>query len=97
MPAKKWQDDTKPEQMEDAINILKEIAKDLRDKIEENVLISFDTYGNFALGIKFIYYISKQSDIFETQTVMNLEILKRFNAKGLEFAFPTHTIYKKEL
>ena len=89
--------DTKPEQMEDAINILKEIAKDLRDKIEENVLISFDTYGNFALGIKFIYYISKQSDIFETQTAINLEILKRFNAKGLEFAFPTQTIYKKEL
>jgi MscS family membrane protein len=89
--------DTKPEQMEDAINILKDIAKNLRDKIEENVLISFDTYGNFALGIKFIYYISKQSDIFETQTAINLEILKRFNAKGLEFAFPTQTIYKKEL
>lgn len=89
--------DTKPDQMEDAIRILKEIARDNRDKIEENILVSFDTYGNFSLGIKYIYYISKESDIFETQTAINLEILKRFNAKGLEFAFPTQTIYKKEL
>lgn len=89
--------DTKPEQMEDGIKILKEIAQDHRDKIEENVLVTFDSYGDFSLGIKFIYYISKHADIFDTQTAINLDILKRFNAKGLEFAFPTQTIYKKEL
>jgi len=89
--------DTKPDQMEDAIKILKEIAKDNRDKIEENILVAFDAYGNFSLGIKYIYYISKDSDLFETQTAINLDILKRFNEKGLEFAFPTQTIYKKEL
>jgi len=89
--------DTKPDQMEDGIKILKEIGKDHRDKIEENVLVSFDTYGNFSLGLKYVYYISKESDIFETQTAINLDILKRFNEKGLEFAFPTQTIYKKEL
>ncbi len=89
--------DTQPEQMEDGIKILKEIAQDHRDKLEEKILITFDTYGNFALGLKFIYYILKESDIFETQTAINLDILKRFNEKGLEFAFPTQTIYKKEL
>lgn len=89
--------DTKPEQIETGIEILREIAKDHRDKIEENALVTFDTYGNFSLGLKFIYYISKQSDILETQTAINLDILKRFNTAGLEFAFPTQTIYKKEL
>lgn len=88
---------TRPEQMEDGIKILKEIAQDHRDKIEENVLVTFDTYGTFSLGLKFIYYISKQSDILDTQTAINIDILKRFNSKGLEFAFPTQTIYKKEL
>lgn len=89
--------DTSPEQIEDGIKMLKEIAKDNRDKIEEEILVTFNAYGDFALGLKFIYYISKKSDIFETQTVINLDILKRFNEKGLDFAFPTQTIYKKEI
>lgn len=89
--------DTSPEQMEEGIKILKEIANDHRDKIEENVLVAFDAYGHFSLGLKYIYYISKESDIFNTQTAINLDILRRFNAKGLEFAFPTQTIYKKEM
>jgi len=60
-------------------------------------LVSFNAYGDFSLGILFIYYISKESNILDTQTVINLDILKRYNEKGLEFAFPTQTIYKKEL
>ena len=89
--------DTKPEQIEEGIKILKEIGTVHRDKIEENVLVAFTAYGNFSLGLKYIYYISKQSDILDTQTAINLDILKRFNEMGLEFAFPTQTIYKKEL
>ena len=30
-------------------------------------------------------------DIFETQSEVNLAILERFNAEGLNFAFPTQT------
>ena len=41
----------------------------------------------------FIYYIKKEKDIFTIPTEMNLEILKQFNANGLEFAFPTQTIH----
>jgi MscS family membrane protein len=89
--------DTSPEKMEDGIKILREIGADHRDKIEENVLVSFNAYGDFALGLIYIYYILKDSDILNTQTAINLDILKRFNEKGLEFAFPTQTIYKKEL
>lgn len=89
--------DTQPEQMEDGIKTLKEIAKDNHDKIEEKVVVTFDAYGDFALGLKYIYYIKKEADLFDTQTAINLDILKRFNSKGLEFAFPTQTIYKKEL
>ncbi len=89
--------DTTPEKMEDGIKILREIGTAHRDKIEENVLVSFNAYGDFALGLIYIYYISKESDILDTQTAINLDILKRFNEKGLEFAFPTQTIYKKEL
>lgn len=79
-------------QIEQAINILKEIRKN-HNNLEEDGLISFNSFGDFSLGILFIYYIKAEGDIFQTQTDVNLAILNRFNATGLEMAFPTSTIY----
>ncbi|HCQ29949.1 MAG TPA: mechanosensitive ion channel family protein [Flavobacteriales bacterium] len=84
--------DTTPEQIEQAMQILKEIAA-ANPNLEENVIIGFNEFGDFALGITFIYYIKKGSDIMQTQTDVNLAILKQFNANGLEMAFPTQTVY----
>jgi small-conductance mechanosensitive channel len=41
----------------------------------------------------FIYYILPGNDILQTQTDINLRILKDFNEAGLEMAFPTQTLY----
>ena len=60
--------------------------------INDDYLISFNSFGDFSLGILFIYYIKKSSNILDTQTQINLEILKEFNKNKLEFAFPTQTI-----
>ncbi len=84
--------DTTPEQMKEAMQTLREIAA-ANPNLEENVLVSFTEFGDFALGILFIYYIKKNSDILETQSEVNLAILEQFNAKGLEMAFPTQTVY----
>lgn len=86
---------TKAEQMEKAITLLKEIGMS-NQHVEDDILISFNNFGDFSLGILFIYYIKKESDILETQTEINLEILKQFNANGLEMAFPTQTLYHKK-
>lgn len=83
--------DTSPEQLEKAISILKGIhAND--EALNEKIWLTFDSYGDFSLGITFIYYIIPGNDIPDTQTRINLEVLKQFNAAGLEFAFPTQTI-----
>jgi MscS family membrane protein len=87
--------DMTAEKMEQGIEVLKEIAKNNND-IEEDVLVSFNAFGDFALGILFIYYIKKDSDILNTQTNMNLEILRKFGEHGLDMAFPTQTIYHKK-
>ena len=84
--------DTTPENVQLAIEILKEINAN-HQSTEGDALISFNSWGDFNLGIFFAYYIKKEGDILQTQTDMNLEILKRFNEKGLEFAFPTQTLY----
>lgn len=86
--------DTTAEQVEQGISLLKEIAA-TNENVENNFLVSFNAFGDFSLGILFIYYIKKEGDILQTQTEINLEILKQFNAKGLEMAFPTQTIYTK--
>lgn len=88
--------DTTPEQMENAMNIIKDIIK-ANSKVEDDALVAFNAWGDFAMGIQVIYYISSPDFIFSAQSEINLEILKLFNAEGLEFAFPTQTIYKKEL
>lgn len=89
--------DTPPQKMQLAMSILREIAVSHQDKIEEKILLSFNNFGDFSLGILFIYYIKKDTDILQIQTDMNMDILNRFNENGLEFAFPTQTVYKKEL
>jgi MscS family membrane protein len=45
----------------------------------------------------FIYYIKKGANIIDTQTAINLAILKQFNANGLDMAFPTQTVYHQEI
>lgn len=89
--------DTTPEKMELAMSILHDIVAKNQDIITDEHLVSFNSFGDFNLGILFVYYIRKEADILQTQSTINLQILKRFNENCLEFAFPTQTIYKKEL
>jgi MscS family membrane protein len=84
--------DTTPDGIEQAMAILAEIAEADPD-LEEKVVISFNAFGDFALNILFIYYITKGADIMGTQTRINLAILRRFTEAGLEMAFPTQTLY----
>ncbi len=88
--------ETSPEKMERALQLLNEIA-DANQNIEEERLMSFNSWGDFSMGILFIYYIKPSSDILVTQTEINMAILRKFNAEGLDFAYPTQMVYKKEV
>jgi len=84
--------DTTPAQMQKAKEILKEIA-DKHPEIEKSV-IGFTSFGDFSLGIKFMYWF--KGNVMAMQDTVNTEILERFNKAKLEFAFPTQTIYSKK-
>ncbi len=84
--------DTKPEAIQQAMDILREIATK-HENIDENIKIAFTSFGDFSMNILFIYYIIKDRDILQTQTDVNLAILQQFSDAGLEMAFPTQTIY----
>lgn len=84
--------DMSPAQMRRAMEILLEIAG-AHDGLADDTKCAFTGFGDSAMSITFIYYIKKEADIMQTQTEINLAILDRFTAEGLDMAFPTQTIY----
>jgi len=85
--------DTNSDKMEMALEILKDINNDNQQLVTESPITFFAGFGDSSLNITFIYYIRKEADIAMTQNTINLEILKRFEVAGLEFAFPTQTVH----
>ncbi len=87
--------DTTAEKMKEALKILKALPQKVENvsSSPSNVVAVFTEYSDSALGIMYIYYIEKQGDILGVTSNMNMEILNSFNKAGLEFAFPTRTIY----
>ena len=83
---------TTPEQMRQAMDILRKLPSSVGG-IEDKVKVYFTSFGDFSLNITCWYYIKKDSDLFETQSAVNLHVLDEFNAHGLDFAFPTQTLY----
>ena len=83
---------TTPEKIQAAMDILKSINQE-NSHTEDSPVVSFNAFGDFAMNIMFIYYIKKGESIADTQTEINMEILRRYNQAELEFAFPTQTIY----
>ena len=84
--------DTTAEQMERALEILREIAAN-SEGLTEDVKISFSAFGDFALGIRFAYFVKPEAHFRNTESAVNFEILRRFGAEGLEMAYPTQTLY----
>ncbi|MDR1336846.1 MAG: mechanosensitive ion channel family protein [Tannerella sp.] len=85
--------DTRCEQMEYALTLLKRIPRAVPEVSDRDLVATFSDYGDSAMLITFIYFIRKPADIRETVSKVNFEILRTFSAAGLNFAFPTQTVY----
>ena len=87
--------DTTADQMDQAIAILQSIIEN-NENTEENMYFMFSGFGDFSMNIGGAYYIKSGCSIAGTQTDVNMQILRQFNANKLEFAFPTQTLYNIE-
>jgi MscS family membrane protein len=85
--------DTTPEKMQQAMKILTGIAVAHPDVDEQETIVTFSAFADSALVIKFIYYIKKGASVLMVPSAVNMEILQKFNAAGLNFAYPSRTIY----
>jgi len=84
---------TPPEKMKEAIAIMKNMPKKVLEIDSNEVNAYFTDFSESALIITYIYFIKKEADIMNTISKVNTEILDQFNAAGLDFAFPTRTVY----
>ena len=79
---------------------LVEIPEIVQEIIEAQPQTSFDrvhfkAYGDSSLNFEVVYYmLTSDYDVFvDVQQAINLEIFRRFAEEGIEFAYPTQTVF----
>ena len=90
--------DTTPEKVSRAKEILEDILKDhegMDPKGEMLPRVYFSDFSASSLDFKCMYWYHPAAywDYMNFSEWVNLEILRRFNEEGIEFAFPTQTIH----
>ncbi|MCC7376117.1 MAG: mechanosensitive ion channel family protein [Verrucomicrobiales bacterium] len=88
--------DTPVQKVELATKILDEVIR--QHPGTHDVLIGFNKFVDSALNIQVVHWW-KDTDYkayLRGMQAMNLEIKRRFDADGLNFAFPTQTLYLKQ-
>jgi len=59
------------------------------------VLFRSKGYGAFSLDFEIVYYVlqPEYNAYMDVQQAINLAIFRRFAAEGIEFAYPTQTLF----
>lgn len=92
--------DTPPDKVERAIRIVSEIL-DNHEGMREDYppRVHFDGFNEWSLNLS-VYAWYHPPDFWRYQDWVQktcLEIMRRFEAEGIEFAFPTQTVYQHEV
>ncbi len=88
--------DTPPEKVERAVEIIQDILDHHEGMTSDRPpRVVFNEFQDSALNILVIYWYSPPNywDFLALNQRVNLEILRRFNEEGIEFAFPTQTLF----
>jgi len=85
--------DTSSSKLKKIPQILEEIMGNI--ELAELDRVHFNKFGDFSLNFEAVYYLksSDYNEYMNTQQEINLGIKKRFETEGIEFAYPTQTIF----
>ncbi len=79
---------------------LARIPRMIQEIVESQDVTRFDRshfkeYGDFSLKIETVYFVLKPdyNTYMDVQQAINLEIHRRFEEEGIEFAYPTQTVF----
>jgi MscS family membrane protein len=91
--------DTAPKMVQRAVDILNEMLETRKENFDpENLYkVFFNDFNAESLNIVVYYWFAPAEwwDYLAFNQDFNLELLTRFNDEGIEFAFPTQTVYLK--
>ncbi|MBI4548421.1 MAG: mechanosensitive ion channel family protein [Ignavibacteriae bacterium] len=83
---------------------LSKISTLLRQIIESQPNVRYDRahfkeYGDSSLTFEVVYFVKSPdyNTYMDIQQAINLEIYRRFQEKGIEFAYPTRTLYLQQI
>lgn len=81
----------------DKLKAIKEIVTEIVSTQENARLdrVHFKEYGDSSLNFEVVYYVTSPNYAvyMDVQEVINQEIFRRFKEQGIEFAYPTRTLY----
>ena len=85
--------DTPPEKLARIPDLIREIVESRENTRFDRSF--FMVFGDSALNFETVYYmlVPDYQTYGETHHAVNLEIFKRFAEEGIEFAYPTQTLY----
>ena len=86
--------DTSEEKIQQAISIIKSVMKSRHD-VTQDFRVTLDALDSSSINIKLFGYV-KTSSIITLEKVRSeilFEVVKQFRAEGIEFAFPSQTVY----
>jgi MscS family membrane protein len=92
--------DTSPEKVQEGVDIIREMldARLQHFPVDYPPRVYFSDFNAASLNI-IVYYWFTPADwwqYLEFNHDFNMELLRRFNEAGIEFAFPTQTLYVKQ-
>ena len=85
------------EKLKEIPRIIENIIKSIPDTIFDRA--HFFSYGDFSLIFEIVYYVigSDYNKYMDLQQQINFRIKEEFEKRGIEFAYPTQTLYLNKI
>jgi len=85
--------DTPSEKLESATRIIQEVVAG-QDQVRFD-RCHFKGFGDFSLNIETVFFMTvpDYASYMDVQEAINLDLLRRFQDEGIEFAYPTQTLH----
>jgi small-conductance mechanosensitive channel len=84
---------TTAQQLQEIPQVITNIIKNIADAVFDRA--HFSSYGDFALIFEIVYYVMSNdyNKYMNIQQEINFQIKEEFEKRGIEFAYPTQTLF----
>ena len=90
---------TTAEQMREVVNAIRDMLREQEQVDPESVIVHFVSFGGSSLDVRIIayFFISDWGEFTAKQEHVNLQIMEIVESMGLDFAFPSRSLYIESL